>query len=64
MKMIMIEETKLDALFEAARSKLELDAYKANWENRDRPLSWDTINDLHRAFNYHVCNLKDEIKKG
>lgn len=62
MKMVMISEEKLDELFERLREKLSLKQFEE--KERGHILEHDAISLFYRAVNYHVCGLKDEIKKG
>lgn len=61
MKMIVIKESIFDNLFQQALDKLKLERFTNNEESAKFANS--PIGQMHRAFHYEICKLKDKLKE-
>lgn len=60
MKAIVISEQKIEEILEDAREKLELTKFRKINEYPEE-LKF-LAGEMHRAFNYHVCNMIERIR--
>ena len=58
-KVIIVTEEEFDAAFEECRQALELQKFR----NKSRRRVMEPDDEMHRSFNYHVCELKIRLEK-
>jgi hypothetical protein len=60
-RMIIIAESELDRLFDETLKTIALGRWSSKIEGKEFENS--PIGELHSAFQYHVCRLKDKVKE-
>jgi hypothetical protein len=61
---IIIDKKKFEREFEITRNKLKLELLDAQKDLPHRMEETSRLQDLHRKFNYEICQLEDQLREG